>query len=227
MRLFLVLYITFAGATTVFSQAARLESEFQSWNEIQLILPLVTGKNRENKSIDKITATFNGTARVGRNNLDFLDNRVGATVDFRVNKYLTLLTAVLYRRDELVKNVTRYETRFDAGAVFSKTLCNVSFRNRNMFEHRFRAGRGDTNLYRNRTQISRPLKYKNKELFTPFVSEEGYYEVTGKKWISNEFYAGITRRINRKTSIDIAYLRLDAQPVNVNGISLNLKIRLK
>jgi len=227
MRLFVVLYIVFAGATTVFSQAARLESEFQSWNEIQLILPPVTRVNRQNKSIDKITATFNGTLRVGRNDLDFLDSRVGATVDFRVNKYLTLMTAVLYRRDELVKEVPRYETRFDAGAVFSKTLRNVSFRNRNMFEHRFRAGRLDTNLYRNRTQISRPLKYKNKELFSPFISEEGYYEGARKKWIRNEFYAGITRRINRKTLIDIAYIRLHAQPVNVNGLSLNLKIRLK
>ncbi len=227
LHFFVLFLIVFFNASGAFSQTAPLPSEFQSWNEVQLILPLVRAKEAKNKSVDKVTATFNGIARIGRKNPDFLDNRSGATLDFRVNKYLSLLTATLYRKDELVKSVRRYETRLDFGAIVSKTFHDFSFRDRNMFEHRFRNSRADTNLYRQRIQASYPIKRKNKLIFSPFISEEGYFDLGAKTWIQNEFYAGITRVLNPKTSIDIAYIRTDSKPVNVNGLSLNLKIRLK
>ena len=224
---FLALLIFFFNSAAAFSQTSPLASEFQSWNEVQLILPLVQAKDSKGKSIDKITATFSGILRIGRNNLDFLDNRAGLTLDFRVNKYLSLSTAALYRKDELVKNVRRYETRLDFGATISKSWRKFTFRDRNMFERRFRNSRADTNLYRQRIQVNYPVNRKNKLLFTPFISEEGYYDLGAKTWIQNEFYAGITRLINRKSSIDIAYLRSDTRPVNVNGLYLGLKMRLK
>ena len=227
MRLLVILPIIFLFSTAAFSQPSPLPSQFQSWKEVQLIVPFVRSKDPKGKTVDKITATFTGTLRIGRSNLDFLDNRVGATIDFRVNRYLSLFTAALYRKDETVVNVRRYETRLDVGATFSKTWRNFSFRDRNTFEHRFRNGRSDLNLYRQRIQVSYPIKYKEKEIFSPFISEEGYYDLGLKTWVQNEFYAGITRRINQKTSIDIAYLRNDSRPVNVNGISLNLRIRLR
>ena len=227
MRFLFVLPIVFLSCIAGFSQTAPLPSKFQSWNEIQLIVPLLKGRDAKGKSIDKMTATFNGIFRVGRSSLDFLDNRTGATLDWRVNRHLSLLTGVLYRRDEIVKNTPRFETRLDVGATFSKTFHDFSFRDRNLFEHRFRSGRIDLNLYRQRIQVSRPVKYNKKELFSPFISDEGYYDLRLKSWIQNEFYAGITRRLNRQTTIDIAYLRSDTRPVNVNGISLNLKIKLR
>lgn len=222
--LFSIVLLHFRGAA---AQTAPLASEFQSWNEIQLVLPLAAGKDAKGASYDRTTLVLNGIARFGRNDLDFIDSRAGASIDFRVNKLLTLTTNFLYRRDEVVKNVRRYETRLGGGAVLSKTFGGVSVRNRSLFEHQFRHGRSDTNLYRNRTQINRPLKYKNKEIFTPFVSEEGYYDFVLKRWSRNEFYAGITRKINPKIAVDIAYIRLDTQPINVNGLSLTLRVRLK
>ena len=227
MRLVAILPIIFLCSIAAFSQAAPLPSQFQSWNEVQLIVPLVRSKDAKGKSIDKVTAIFNGVLRIGRSNLDFLDKRAGATIDFRLNRYLSLFAATLYRKDEIVVNARRYETRLDVGATFSKTWRNFSFRDRNLFEHRFRNGRNDLNLYRQRIQVSHPVKFNEKELFSPFISEEGYYDLQSKTWIQNEFFAGITRRINRNTSIDIAYIRNDSRPVNVNGISLNLKIRLR
>lgn len=227
MRFLLILPIVFLCVSAGFSQTAPLPSQFQSWNEVQLIVPLVQGKDAKDKTVDKITATFNGILRIGRNNLDFLDNRTSVTLDFRVNKYLSLLTGVLYRKDEIVKNTRRYETRFDVGATLFKTWRDFSFRDRNMYEHRFRNGRADANFYRNRLQISHPVKFNKREIFSPFISEEGYYDLQGKLWQLNEFFAGITRRINRRTTIDIAYIRADFRPVNVNGISVNLKIKFR
>jgi len=227
MRILILLSVIFLSAIAAFAQTAPLPSQFQSWNEIQLILPLAGGKDAKGKSIDKATATFNGIARIGRSSLDFVDSRAGAAIDFWVNRYFSLVTGALYRRDEIVKGIRRYETRLNGGAVFSKTFHNFTFRDRNLFEHRFRNGRIDTNLYRQRIQVSHPVKYNKKEIFSPFVSEEGYYDLHSKIWIQNEFYAGITRRLNSKTAIDIAYLRSDTRPVNVNGIFVNLKIKLR
>lgn len=221
-----ILVAVLSVAACAYSQD-HLPSEFQSWNEVQLIVPLLKGKDRNGKSIDKITATFNGIVRVGRSNLDLVDNRVGTTLELRINQNLTLLTAVLYRKDELARNTRRYETRLDFGATVSKTWKNFTFRDRNMFEHRFRNGRGDIDLYRNRIHVSYPIKRKDKELFTPFISEEGYYNLTQRVWAQNEFLAGITRRINPRSTIDVAYIRNDSQPANVNGLSLTLKIKLR
>lgn len=227
MRFPVVLLIIFLSATFTFAQTAALPSQFQSWNEVQLILPLTRGKDAKGKTIDKATATLLGTFRIGRRSFDFLDDRAGATVDYRLSHNFSVFALGLYRRDEIVKNQIRYETRFAAGATVTKTLRGFVFRDRNMFEHRFRNNRADLNLYRNRVQVSYPLKLNKKELFAPFVSEEGFYDLRAKTWFRNEFYAGITRRTNRRTTLDIAYVRADFSPTNVNGISLNLKIKLR
>lgn len=227
MRLSFLFSVILSCTIHVFSQSAPLPSQFQSWNEVQLIVPIARAKDAKGKTIDKVTATFSGILRIGRSNLDFLDNRLSATVDYRVNRYLSLLSSVMYRKDEITVNQRRFETRLDAGAMLSKTWSKFSFHDRNFFEHRFRNGRADLNLYRQRIQVSRPVTFNKKELFVPFISEEGYYDLQSKSWIQNEFFAGITRRLNQKTSIDIAYVRNDSRPINVNGISLNLRIRLR
>lgn len=207
------------------AQTDSLPEQTQSWNEVQLILPLKFGKDRKGKQIDKITATFSGISRIGRN--EFLDNRVSATADYRINRHLSVFGGVLYRQDEITKNQPRNETRLTTGATISVAWRGFTFRDRNMFEHRFRNNRADLNLYRQRIQISRPITYKKKELFAPFISEEGYLDTRTKEWVQNEFYAGITRRFTPKVSLDIAYLRSDTRPINVNGLSLNLRIRLR
>ena len=209
------------------AQTAALPSRFQSWNEVDLIVPIARGADAKGKTIDKLTATFLGVARVGRSGFDLLDDRAGATFDYRLSRHFSVFSAVLYRRDELIKNVRRYETRLDAGATISETLHSFTVRDRSEFEHRFRNNRADLNLYRNRIQINYPIKQGEKELFSPFISEEGYYDFASKTFITNEFFAGITRRLNPQTSIDIAYIRADTRPTNVNGLSLNLKIKLR
>jgi hypothetical protein len=194
---------------------------------VQLIVPLKRGKDAKGKSIDKITATFSGILRIGRSNWDFLDNRYGVTLDFRVNKFLTLMTSSLYRKDELVKNRRRYETRLDFGFVLSKTWKKLTFRDRNLYEHRFRNSRADLNLYRNRFVVSYPVRHKDKELFSPFISNEGYFEFKTKKWLQNEFFAGISRKLTSRITLDLAYVRNELAPINVNGFSTSLKIKLR
>ena len=225
---FLAFFLLGVGCTTAaISQTPQSGSVFQSWNEVQLIIPVVRFKDAKGKTVNRVTATLNGILRIGRKDVDLVDRRTGVTFDFRINKYLSLITGVLYRKDELVKNSPKIETRLDLGAVLSKTWNNFSFRDRNVFERRFRNGRADTSLYRQRIHVSHPISHKGNVIFSPFISEEGYYDIGARSWVQNEFYAGVSRSISRMTSIDIAYLRNDSKPVNVNGLSLNFKITLR
>ncbi len=119
MRSLIIFLIILTLAAAVYPQTAPLPSAFQSWNEVQLIVPLARSKDKKGKSIDKITATFNGTFRIGRKTFDFLDDRVAMTLDFRVNNYFSILAGSTYRREEFVKNVPHYETQIITGANFT------------------------------------------------------------------------------------------------------------
>jgi hypothetical protein len=207
---------------TVFSQGRP--SVFQSWNEVQLIVPVSRSTDSEGRSVNKITALFLGVARFGRD--DVTDARAGFELHFRANKHITFVTGALYRGDEVVENTRRYETRLDVGATFSANWKQVSFRDRNFYEYRVRSGRNDISVYRNRLQVSVPVKHNDKILFSPFLSEEIFFDLSSGSYNSNELFLGVTRRLSSQTELDIAYIRNHTSPANVNGLSLNLKITL-
>ncbi|MDQ2746905.1 MAG: DUF2490 domain-containing protein [Acidobacteriota bacterium] len=227
MRSFIIISIVLIFAAAVYPQTAHIPSEFESWNEVQLIAPVKHGKDAKGKTIEKLTVTFNGVSRIGRSSFDFLDDRVGAALDYRVNRHFSLTTATLYRREELVKKSPHFETRIFGGGTVFATKHNFTVRDRNAYEHRFRNSRADLNVYRQKIQASYSFKRNGKELFAPFVADEGFYNLKLKTWFRNEFYAGITRKLSKQTSLDIAYIRTDTRPVNVNGLNLILKIKLR
>jgi hypothetical protein len=211
---------------TLYSQTS-LPEKTQSWNEVQLIIPLEQGEDSKGKKIDKITMTLGGIFRFGRKNWDIVDNRYSVTFDFRVNKFLSLMAATLYRKEEQILNRRNYETRLNFGFVLSKTLKKFNIRDRNMYERRFRNSRADLNLYRNRLNISYPIFHKEKELFSPFISEEAYLDLQTGRWVQNEFYAGISRKLTPKITLDLSYIRNDSSPINVNGLSTSLRIKFR
>jgi hypothetical protein len=45
--------------------------------------------------------------------------------------------------------------------------------------------------------------------------------------VQSEFYAGISRRLNTKSVLEIAYIRNDVRPVNNNGLSLTLRVKVR
>ena len=224
-RSFLVLCgVLLVGTLTGFSQDRP--SVFQSWNEVQLIVPVARFTNSEGRSVNKVTVIFNGIARFGRS-VDLTDGRLGVEFNFRANKHLTFVTSALYRNDEVVDNARHVEARLAVGPTFSATWKNISFRDRNLYEYRVRRGRNDISVYRQRLQVSFPLKHNGKILFSPFLSEEAFYDFSAGRFNNNELFLGVTRRLNPRTELDIAYIRNDTNPANVNGLSLNLKITLR
>jgi hypothetical protein len=212
---------------SVYAQAPA-KSEFQEWNEIQVIYPLLQGKDKKGKTIDRITATFSGIFRFGQKDLGaFVDNRAGLTLDFRANKFTHLYGAYQYRSDESLPGPRGYEQRVSAALGLEKPWQKFTFKERNMYEHAFRVNRAPTNRYRQRFQVSYSITKNKKELFAPYISEEGYWDLDVHNWARNEFYAGITKKFTKHFSADFFYIRLDTLPVNANGIGTTLKFKLK
>lgn len=220
----IIVLVLIGVCNEVYAQGPSTGGVFQSWNELQVIVPLIRTKGTDGKKVDRLFATFSGTMRFGRRPVEDVDDRAGAMFEVRIRKYLYLVSGVTVRRDEIVNNVPRSETRLDLGATFVKSLDGFNVKDRNLFERRFRSGRSNTSFYRNRLQVAHPVRREGKVLFTPFISNEVYYDLTEGRWAQNEFFAGVSRALSRKVSLDIAYLRNNTKPVNANGIGLALRI---
>ncbi|MGI9036079.1 MAG: DUF2490 domain-containing protein [Pyrinomonadaceae bacterium] len=222
MKLFFIFLILFVFSTEIFAR----QTDAQVWNDLQLILPLKTVKDAKNKNVDQIVLRLDGVARLGRDVSFPVDNRVAATLDFRVNKYLKFSSGYLYRKFEQIPNRKSYETRLTFAANLEKKFDLFTFRHRSQIEYRFLNYRPNTEVYRPRFQLFYSLKHDKKEIFAPFVSEERFYDFRQHKTTRNEFYAGVTRRLTRKVSLDLYYVRLNTNPVNANALGTILKIRL-
>jgi hypothetical protein len=228
MKIIVCLIFLLLFALPAFTPAQAI-SEFQEWNEVQVIYPLLQGKDKKGKTIDKVTATFSGIVRFGQKNLgEFVDSRAGLTLDFRLNKFVHLYGAYQYRTDEALPNARGYEQRLSAALGLERTWKKFTFKERNMYERSFRVNRTDSNRYRQRFQVSYSITDKEKkELFAPYVSEEGYWDLDAHSWARNEFYVGITKKFTKHFSADFYYIRLDILPVNANGIGTTLKFKIK
>jgi Protein of unknown function (DUF2490) len=219
----------FLLSISCFAQQSPYTKDFQIWSDVQITVPLLKGKDNKQKSFDKIDIVFDGIARFGRDVTYPVDDRLSASLEFRINKYLKIAPGYLYQRTEIVPKIKNYETRLTLAGLFEKKFDNFTFKHRSLFEYRLRNSRSDTKIYRSRFNLSHPFKSREKELFSVFVSEEPFYDFTNKIWRSNEFFAGITRKINKNLTTDVFYLNLGNKtglPRRANGFGINFKIRI-
>ena len=224
VSLSLIVIFLFVGA--VHPQAP---GDFQVWNETTLVFPVLKTKDEQGKDVDRLSLLTFGTLRLGQNRLYPVDARVGAGFDLRLNKYFNFSPTYVYRRGEALRDRREYEHRLRFDLTVGNKWKNFSLRDRSRVEYRIRNSRGDSVRYRNKLTFAFPVKYKDKEIFSPFVAEEWYYDFTAKEFTTNEISAGITRKLNSNTSADIFYVRRDfnnGQLRYVNGIGVNLKIRI-
>jgi hypothetical protein len=226
--IFSLIFLILLGFSAFAQSPSSARTEFQEWNEVQLIYPLKQEKNKKGKTFDRVTATFSGIFRFGQRNLSqIVDSRAGLTLDFRVNKFVHAYAGYQYKTDENLPNTRSFEQRLSFALGLEKTWQKFTFKERNMYERSFRVHRTDSNRYRQRFQVSYSITKKDKELFAPYISEEGYWDLDARTWVRNEFYAGITKKFTKKISMDFYYIKLDVLPVNAHGVGTTLKIRLK
>lgn len=209
---FLILF-----AQVVQSQTVAPQDDTQSWNEVQIAIPI-------NKKLD---LNISGQLRFGRNISDFVDERAGIGFTFKPNKYLQIHPSYTYIATQPVRNRTAYENRLNLPVtIISPKFRGFTVSNRNLVERRWRKPVNSWR-YRNRLQIERTFKPKKFE-FRLFASDEIFYDFSVKDWVRNRFTVGVGKPISRQLSFDVYYLRQNdgrSRPGDLHVIGTGLRIR--
>lgn len=212
-----------------FPQSEASDTDFQIWHETTLSFPVLKETDSAGKESDKLSVLLLGTLRLGQNRLFPVDFRAGAGFDLKLNKYWSFSPTYLYRKGEPVRNAREYEHRLRFDLSVGNKWKTFSVKDRSRVEYRIRHNRSDSVRYRNKFTFAFPVTSNKKEIFSPFVSEEVYYDITARDFSSNEIQAGITRKLSKNVSADLFYVRRDNNSGSIrhiNGIGTNLKIRI-
>lgn len=225
-----IFFVILLFSSSFFSQTVSPRNDTQFWNETQLIVPLIKAKDSNNKEFDRVSLLINGTMRVGQNWQQLVDERIGFGFDFKVNKFLTLSPAYLYRADQPYQGKSERESRLRFAVSLEKKFDKFSLKNRNLIERRFRYRNvGDSTRYRNKLLFAIPVLKNKKELFSPFIADEVFYDFSAKKWTRNELSIGITKKFTNNFSADFFYLyqRNTGNILkNINALGINFKIKI-
>lgn len=228
MKILILIIAGLLCSVSALSQTVPIDSDIQSWNDTSISFPLIKSKDEKGKEVERLSFSINGTLRFGRNVSGLTDERIGVGINYRINKYVSLTPDIFYRRAQPFKGQRNYETRFRFAVVLENKWKNFSIANRHQIEYRLRNSRQDTVRYRTRLRFNYPLIKAKKEIFTPFVSDEIFYDFQAKAWTRNQFFAGISKKFNDNFSTDIYYIFIKDRslPKTINGIGVSLKFKV-
>ena len=221
-------FICFLFSIKAFPQAAPIRNDFQIWNDTSITFPVKKSTDKNGKSFDRLTFSINGTLRFGRNASRPVDERIGFAFNYRLNKFISFTPDVLYRGQQPYKGSRGFETRFRFAVNLENKWKRFSLADRNQIEYRKRNSTKDSVRYKNRLRLNVPINKNKKELITPFLSDEIYYDFQAHAWTRNEFFAGFGKKFNNNFSADLFYLFVKDKgfPKTVNGIGINLKFKV-
>lgn len=214
--------------SSVFSQTVDENSDIVAWSDATLIVPL-TKRDEGGKRVDQWILNVTGTLRFGRNIKRPVDERGQATINYRFNKYFTAGTGYMYRRYRLTEAQRLYEHRMMFFLLAEKKWPSVVLKNRALTTYLIKNSRSDTVVYRNRIQIGFPIVKNKKEVVTPYIADEPFYDFSLKRWFRNDLHIGVSKQFTPKFGADFFYLR---QGINTgalrqtNGFGMSFRYRL-
>jgi hypothetical protein len=210
------------------AQTVGENSDIVGWSDLTLIVPLKK-RDENGKRVDQWILNVGGVLRMGRNLKRPVDERGLLSLNYRINKNFTVGSGYLYRRFRPTEARRQYEHRLMFFLLSEKKWTNVTFRNRSLTTYLVKHSRPDTVVYRNRAQLNFPIMKKKKEVVTPFVADEPFYDFREKRWFRNDFFLGVSKQFNPKFGADLFYVR---QGFNLgslrqtNGFGISLRYRI-
>ena len=214
--------------TPVFAQSAVDDSDVVGWSDVTVGTPLIE-KEENGKKVDLLSLNFTAGLRFGRDLKRPIDQRVGAALTYRINKYFSVGSGYLYRRFRPTEAPRQFEHRVLFFLTAEKQFSRFTLRNRALTTYLIKHSRSDTVVYRNRIQANFPIKKDNKVLFSPFVADEPFYDFSLKKWFRNDFYVGVTKQFTPKFGADFFYVRQGfntGQLRTTNGFGISFRYRI-
>ncbi|RMG03693.1 MAG: DUF2490 domain-containing protein, partial [Acidobacteria bacterium] len=183
-RIYLVLliYITLCG----FSFAQDTD-DIVNWNDVNFILPVIQ-ETKNGKKIDRLTLTFNGVLRIGRNLKRPIDERAGIGFSYHLNRNFSVGSSYLYRRSRPTEAPRQFEHRLNFFLTAEKKMKYLAIRNRFMTMYQIRHTKHDAIAQRNRLQFLFPIRKDDREILSPFVTDEIYYDFKTRKLYRNDLF---------------------------------------
>ena len=202
----------------VFAQTTPPKTDAQFWNETNVFAPI-------NKKLDALVI---GILRIGQDMGRPVDERIGAGISYRPNRYLTLQPHYIYVAQQPFPGRKVIDHRLNLEATVRVYPGKFTVSDRNRLERRIRAGSPDFWVYRNRIQIDYPVKIGNFK-FKPYVADEFWYDSSAKQWTRNRISVGIIKDLNKHLTGELFYLRQNdgrARPGNLHVLGTILRYRL-
>ncbi|MFN0122320.1 MAG: DUF2490 domain-containing protein [Blastocatellia bacterium] len=192
--------------------------DVQFWHESQLIMPV-------HKKIDLLLI---GVYRHGRHLSHAVDERGGAAVAFKLNKYLLIQPTWLYVAQQPTATRKAFEHRLIFNVTLKYSQGKFNFTDRNHFERRVRHGRTDFTMYRNRLQIDHPVGPEKWNL-RAYLADEVFHDNSLRAWSRNRAGGGDFKKFSPHFTGEIFYLRQTdgfARPGNAHAIGTLFKFYL-
>ncbi len=188
------------------------------WNETHLIVPLD----------EKVELVLIGGLRLGRNFHHPVEERIGAGIAFKLNKYVTFMPTYLYLAQQPSAGRKNIEHRLVPNLTLKFPIGQTNITDRNLFEWRVRHSFNDFLMYRNRLQIDHPARLGDFK-FRVFVADEAWYNTDRHEWVRNRISTGMIKQFSEHFTGEFFYLHQHdglARPGNLNVIGTVFKIYL-
>jgi len=203
----------------------RFNADLQFWNETTVEFSLY--KNEKNKEI------LNGVVITNLRAVDDIstiaDRRIGFAVKYKGIKHVTIQPSYIFRNVRAL-GLSLYEHRVRLDIVPKKSFRSFSLENRSRFEHRIRtSGIRDATFYRNRTKIKIPVRKDDATLFSPFVSNDTYFDLRRTRVHRNDSVVGISKKFTKHFTTDVFFqyrknFHSVVEHINIIGVNLKFKI---
>ncbi len=205
------------GALFVDAQAVADEDDNQSWNDVQLSVPM-------SKEFDFYLA---GTLRFGKNITRLNDRRIAVGFIYKPNKSLSFQPFYWNIEARNANGRFRTEHRLNLRVGYRFPFKKFGLSHRSWFEYRLRNPRNSWRYRPSLTFEKDIAKIISKSRL--FATEEIFYDSLLKKFSRNRFSVGINRTLTKQLSLDIFYLRQNdsfSRPGDLNVIGTSFRIRL-
>jgi len=217
-KIFFVLALFGFYAFSVNAQTLLDEEDFQSWNDLQLTVPMT-------EHFDFFTQV---TMRFGKNVTRLHDGRFSAGFVWKPNKAWSFSPFYLYVNARNSSGRFRIEHRLNLRANYRFPFKKFGLSHRSIFEYRLRR---PLNSWRYRPSLTFEKDIPKK--FIPaakfYLTEEIFYDSLLKEFSRNRFTVGVTKTLTKKLSVDLYYMRQNdgfSRPGDLNVVGTSWKVRL-
>ncbi|HEV8591520.1 MAG TPA: DUF2490 domain-containing protein [Pyrinomonadaceae bacterium] len=198
--------------------AAQDDEDFQSWNDVQLTVPM-------SKLVDFQTKV---TMRFGKNVTRLNDGRWQFGFVFKPTKSFSITPFFWLIRARNASGQFRTEHRLNLSASYRFPIKSFGLIHRSTLERRLRQ---PANTWRYRPSLTFEKEIPESILHAAkfFVGDEVFYDSSTRKFSRNRFSIGINKTLTKQLSVDIYYMRQNdgfAHPGDLNAIWTAWRIKL-